>query len=200
MLLAGEVDANDVRRQLSRWARAGKIRQWRKGLYSLAPPYNKVSPHPFVIANAMIPGSYVSEASALAYYGLIPEYAASTTSVTLARPMRNDGGNDRGNGGGFIFHHLAPHLFFGYTSLELVKGQLAYIALPEKAILDLAHLTPASDQPEWAAQLRLQNWEHLDLKRLQSFAQRSGKPKWIRVAKQIVELACQGNGEYEEVF
>ncbi|NJM42530.1 MAG: hypothetical protein HC853_18220 [Anaerolineae bacterium] len=45
-----------------------------------APPYQKVRPHPFVIANVLMSGSYISGQSALAYYGLIPEYVAATTS------------------------------------------------------------------------------------------------------------------------
>jgi len=51
LLLAGEVDPRHVRRQLSRWVRAGRLYQLRRGLYALAPPYRKVKPHPFLIAN-----------------------------------------------------------------------------------------------------------------------------------------------------
>lgn len=191
LLLAGNVDPNDVRRQLSRWTRAGKIRQLRRGLYTLAPPHNKVTPHPFLIANALVHGSYVSGTSALAYYGLIPEYVPRTISVTLSRPSQWDGG--------FVFRHLAPRLFFGYQSLEVVKGQFAFIAQPEKAILDLAYLTPASDTPAYLTQLRLQNLERLDLKRLQEFAERADKPKWKRVASQVASLALQEESEYKEL-
>ncbi|MEW5938850.1 MAG: type IV toxin-antitoxin system AbiEi family antitoxin domain-containing protein, partial [Chloroflexota bacterium] len=57
LLLAGDVDPSDLSRQLSRWVSAGKIRQLRRGLYTLASPYQIVAPHPFVIANALVPGS-----------------------------------------------------------------------------------------------------------------------------------------------
>lgn len=43
ILLAGDVDVNDVRRQLSRWERSGRIRQLRRGLYTLAPPYQSAA-------------------------------------------------------------------------------------------------------------------------------------------------------------
>jgi predicted transcriptional regulator of viral defense system len=191
LLLVGSVDPNDVRRQLSRWTRAGKICQLRRGLYTLAPPYNRVTPHPFLIANALVPGSYVSGISALAYYGLIPEYVPRTLSVTLTRPSQWDGG--------FIFQHLAARLFFGYQSVEVVKGQFAFIAKPEKAILDLAHLTQGSDNKAYLTQLRLQNLERLDLKRLQEFAERADKPKWKRVAIQVTSLALQEESEYKEL-
>jgi len=191
LLLAGNVDPNDVRRQLSRWTRAGKIHQLRRGLYAFAPPHSKVVPHPFVVANALVTGSYISGTSALAHYGLIPEYVPRTFSVTLTRPSQWDSG--------FVFQHLAPHLFFGYQSIEVAKEQFAFIAQSEKAILDLAHLTPNSDSKAYLTQLRLQNLERLDLNRLQEFAERADKPKWKRVACHVTSLALQEKHEYEEL-
>jgi predicted transcriptional regulator of viral defense system len=191
LLLVGNVDPNDVRRQLSRWTSTGKIRQLRRGLYALAPPHNKVTPHPFFAANAMVTGSYVSGTSALAHYGLIPEYVPRTFSVTLSRPSQWDSG--------FVFQHLAPHLFFGYQSIEVAKEQFAFIAQPEKAILDLAHLTPDSDTQAYLTELRMQNLERLDLKQLQEFAERADKPKWKRVASQVVSLAAREENEFKEL-
>ncbi len=103
LLLAGDVSPADVRRQLSRWTASGRLYQLRRGLYTLAPPYQKIKPHPFVVANHLVMGSYVSSQAALAYYGLIPEYTATVTSVTLARPARWNTPVGR-----FEFHHLNP--------------------------------------------------------------------------------------------
>ena len=191
LLLAGNVDPNDIRRQLSRWVKAGKIRQLRRGLYMLEPPYQSVTPHPFLIANALVPGSYVSEQSALAYYGLIPEHTPRTVSVTTLRPSQWDGS--------FYFQHIAPHFYFGYQSVTLPSQQHAFVAKPEKALLDLIHLTPHSDSPEYLSQLRLQNLEKLDLNRLHEFAIHARKPKWERVARYVTELAKQEESEYEEL-
>ena len=191
LLLAGDVDPNDVRRQLSRWVQNGRIHQLRRGLYTLAPPYQNVAPHPFLIANALVPGSYVSTQSALAFHGLIPEYTPRTLSVTTLRTSTWDGG--------FIFQHLAPHLFFGYQLIRLSANQQAFVAIPEKALLDLSHLTPRSDSPNYLCELRLQNLDRLDLPRLHEFAMRSEKPKWRRVGAQIEELALQEKAEYEEL-
>lgn len=189
LLLAGDVDPDHVRRQLSRWVRSGRVRQLRRGLYALAPPYQRIVPHPFLIANALMPGSYVSQQSALAFYGLIPEYTPGTTSVTLLRPAEWEGG--------FHFQHLAPHFFFGYQLVELAQGQEAFVATPEKAVLDLAHLTPHSDSPDYLSQLRLQNLERLDLARLDNYVERAEKPKWRRVAEQVRKLALIEKDEYE---
>ncbi len=67
LLLAGEVNPDYLRVQLTRWKNAGRIIQLRRGLYALAPPYRKVRPHPFLIANRLRGASYVSLQSALTF-------------------------------------------------------------------------------------------------------------------------------------
>ena len=157
----------------------------------LAQPYQKVIPHPFLVANALMPGSYVSGQSALAFYGLIPEYVARTTSVTTTRPQLWDGG--------YQFRHIAASLFFGYQLAQLPQGQKAFVATPEKALLDLAHFTTGSDSPDYLRELRLQNLERLDPGRLNEFAQRAQKPKWLRVAKQVAILLADESETYEDL-
>jgi hypothetical protein len=83
--------------------------------------------------------------------------------------------------------------------VELSQGQQAFVATPEKALLDLSHLTPHSDSPNYLSQLRLQNMERLDLTRLSEFAERAGKPKWRRIAAQIREFTLQEKDEYEDL-
>ncbi|NJN83746.1 MAG: hypothetical protein HC802_16705 [Caldilineaceae bacterium] len=86
LLLAGDAQRAKIQRQLARWQRSGHVLQVRRGLYSLAPPYRRRTPHPFLVANRMVKASYVSCQSALAWYGLIPEYTPVTVSVTTMRP------------------------------------------------------------------------------------------------------------------
>ncbi|MDQ7029059.1 MAG: hypothetical protein Q9O62_04440 [Ardenticatenia bacterium] len=192
LLLAGRVDPRHVRRQLSRWVRAGRLYQLRRGLYALAPPYQKVKPHPFLVANRMVRGSYVSLQSALAYYGLIPEVVPTVTSVTTARPGRWETPL-----GVFEFRHVKPALLFGYRRLDLGNGQAAFVATPEKALLDLIYLTPGGDAPEYLQELRLQNLDQLDLDALQRMAVRFDRSKMARAAERIVELAHAEVEEYE---
>jgi len=192
LLLAGAVDADDVRRQLSRWTEAGRLYQLRRGLYTLAPPFQKIKPHPFVLANRMARGSYISCQSALAHYGLIPEYAPVSVSVTTARPGRWETPL-----GIFEFHHIKTDWLRGYRLIELGGGQKAFVASPEKALLDMIHLHPGGDSPQYLRELRLQNLERLDLDELQRLAALAGRPKLKRAANFIVELARADAQEYE---
>jgi len=191
MLLAGEVNPNNVRLQLTRWKNAGRIYQLRRGLYAIAPPYQKVKPHPFVIANRMRKASYVSCQSALAFFGLIPENVPQTVSAAGDRP-----GSWETPLGVYHFRHLKPSLLRGYRMTELGGGQRALIATPQKALLDLIYLQPGGDSPAYLKELRLQNLARLDLEELRRQAAFFDTPKLYRALKGIISLA-QAEQEYE---
>ena len=194
LLLAGDVDPDSVRRQLSRLTASGRLIQLRRGLYALAPPYRKVKPHPFLVANHLVRGSYVSLQSALAYHGLIPEHVPVVTSVTTLRP-----GYRETPLGHFEYHHIKLEYFYGYDVVEVEVKQTALVANPEKALLDLVHLRPGSDSREYLDGLRLQNLERLDLEELGHLAEGSGRPKLRRAAAIVGTIARQEAEEYESL-
>lgn len=191
LLLAGKVSPQNIRLQLSRWMKSGKIYQLRRGLYCLAPPYQKVKPHPFVIANRLQRSSYVSAQSALAFYGMIPETIHSTLSVTTGRPERLVT-----QMGIFEFRHIHPSLLHGYRMTAL-KGQQALVATPEKALFDLIYLQPGADSYEYLQSLRLQNFEQLNLAELHLLVEKLNKPKLRRATEHLSNLANHENKEYE---
>jgi len=192
LLLAGDAERGDVQKQLSRWTRAGRLYLLRRGLYSLAPPFQKVKPHPFLVANRLVHGSYVSGLSALAYYDLIPEYVAVTTSVSGGRPVRWDTPL-----GSYEFRHVKVGWLHGYHLLEVSSGQYAFVATPEKALLDYLYLQPGADRPQYLRELRLQNLEALGLDELERQARVARSPKLRRAAAFVRELAAAESQEYE---
>jgi len=194
LLMAGDVEPAQVHLQLSRWTTAGRVYQLRRGLYALAPPFQKVKPHPFVLANAMIRASYVSCQSALAYYGLIPEYVPTTVSVTTARPARRETPL-----GMFEFCHIKPNLLRGYRLTDLGGGQQAFVATPEKALLDWIYLQPGGDSPAFIRELRLQNQENLNLEELHRQAEYFNIPKMKRAENFVAEVARAEIQEYESL-
>lgn len=149
-LLAGQGKATNVERQLDRWCKSGRILQLRRGVYAVKATYVKHPPHPFLVANILQRASYVSLQSALSYYGMIPEYVPTTTSVTTKRPERFDTPLGR-----FEFRHTAKHLFTGFNEIEITPGLTALIASPEKALVDLLYLTPHSDNDALLRELRV---------------------------------------------
>ncbi len=195
LLLAGDVEPAALQRQLTRWVSAGRLFQLRRGLYALAPPFQKRRPDPFLIANRLVRGSYVSLHSALAHYGLIPEYVPLTTSVATGRPGLWDTPLGR-----YDYRHVRKNLLTGYRRTALANvadAQEAFLATPEKALLDLIYLTPDADSPDYLQELRLQHLDRLDLPELHRQAEAMGKPKLLRAAEEIERLAIIEAEEYE---
>lgn len=178
-VMAGQNPAQ-VRLQLSRWVSDRKLIRLHKGLYTLAEPYRKSPFEPFVAANKLKTPSYVSLQSALAFYGMIPEFVPQVTSVTTVRP-----GTVQTPLGPFDFRHIHKKYFYGYDRIELSAGQSASVARPEKALLDLFYLTPRSDSKAFIEQLRLQNVEIVNRSILRELAETAASPKLERAVRLI---------------
>ncbi len=185
LLLAGPADPGNVRRQLSRWVRGGRVLQMRRGLYALAPPWRRRVPHPFLLANRLAQGAYVSGPAALAFFHAIPEYVPEVTSVTPSRPHVRQTPSGR-----FSFRRLKADRLFGYRLIDLGDDQQAFVATPEKALLDSVYLQPGGDDRDYLRELRL-DFDTLNLDALDETAARFAAPKTTRAARRVRELAAE---------
>jgi predicted transcriptional regulator of viral defense system len=192
LLAAGDISLYQAQRRLTDWSKAGKVNPLRRGLFVLPKSTRGIEPHPFMIANRLVCGSYISLEMALSYYNLIPEYVAVITSITTGRPSEWE--NEFGR---FQYRHIHPGYFFGMEYRLIAKDQHAYIAYPEKALLDFIYLRKGGDSADFIRSLRLQNLEQINLERLQQFTNRFNKPKLHRAAGIIDQLAKLEASEYE---
>jgi hypothetical protein len=182
-ILAGEKSPADVRRQLNRWVKSGRIVQIRRGVYQLQKPYRALTPHPFLVANVLCRASYISLQSALSYYGMIPEHVPVVTSITGRRPEELDTAVGR-----FIFRHVQSSYFCGFVEKEITSDQSVRIATPEKALADLLYLTPDSDRPDYLVELRLERPENFDISALMKLTMCLRSPKLKRAIAQLNQL------------
>ncbi len=187
-LAAGE-DISQVRLQISRWVKDGRVIRIHKGLYCLGEPYRKVKPELFCIANSLKSASYVSLHSALSFYNLIPEFVPTINGVTTDRPQTIETPLGR-----FDFRHIRKKYFFGYKQIELSPGQKAFIAEPEKALLDLIYLTAGADSRDFIDELRLQNLEILDPGTLNKYTKEFQSPKLSKAVKHIEHVIEEAEG------
>ena len=178
IVTAGE-DIDVVRVQLSRWVTSGRLIRIHKGWYTLREPFRHVRLDLNVVACTIKRGTYVSLQSALAHRGMIPEYVAETTCVTTGRPLSINSPVGR-----ISYRHVKRDVFFGYRQEDSGK-QEAYIASPEKALLDLIYLTPGSEDAAYIAELRLQGTEDLDLQKMAGMAERFGAPRLKRAVERL---------------
>jgi hypothetical protein len=111
----------------------------RRGLYVLAPKYRGEPAHPFVIAQALEPGSYVSLETALSAHGWIPESVRVTASVV---PGRKSSELEHPALGSFTFHPLAVNRdrFLELIERRRLSSQVALVAKPLRALIDLVAL------------------------------------------------------------
>jgi hypothetical protein len=120
---------------VNRALHSGELLRLRRGCYRLAPALSGGLPHPFTIAQALRPGSYISLESALSFHGWIPEAVPSTLSILPGR--RRDQVLVPGMGA-FFFWPLALHrgYFLEGVARVVLAGQATLIAQPLRALLD----------------------------------------------------------------
>ncbi len=189
LLKVAGINTSQIELQLVRWVKSGRLLKLRRGVYVLGKPYRKIEPHPFLIANRLQRGSYVSFQSALAYYDLIPEHVPVVTSVTTGRsetvktPM-----------GSFMFRHLKARMFSSFRQVNVADRQPAVMATPEKALVDLLYSTTGSDSDGYIEELRLQNTGGLSEDELKKNAEVTGSCKVKRAVNKILKAIEQELG------
>jgi predicted transcriptional regulator of viral defense system len=189
-LFAGIANPAGIEVQISRWKKAGKIIQLKRGIYLLAEPYRKIEPYEFYIAGVLSRPSYVSLEKALEYHNMIPEAVTTYTSITAKRETRFVS-----EAGIFEYRHINKSLFWGYNSVT-VNGQTAFIASCEKAVLDYFYIKKPDISLDYIEGLRLQNVNNINVKKLFEYARRFNRQKILYAAQLVKEyITLTGTGE-----
>jgi predicted transcriptional regulator of viral defense system len=114
----------------------GELLRLRRGRYLLASVARQAKMHPFVLAQALLPGSYISFETALSFHGWIPESTPVTMSVT---PDRRRHTITIPHFGQFLYYPLALNkgFFLEGVDREIFEGHSCLVAQPLRALLDL---------------------------------------------------------------
>ena len=161
-------DVDTLRVQLTKWKKKGLVIQLKKGLYVLGDKEREIEPSNFYLANQIIIPSYISLESALSYYGLIPEFVASITSITIRKTCRF-----KNQFGTFIYQHIKSE---GFTGFDLKKSNdlNILIACPEKAVVDFLYLNlhefTIKNKDIFKKSYRFQNCNNLSLRKIKYYA------------------------------
>ncbi len=180
ILLAGVADTRPVKVQISRWVKSGKLIQVKRGIYLLSKDYRRKEVFEPYLASILMSPSYISLEKALEFHGLIPESVPVYTSVTTKRQAKY-----ATKAGVFSYRRVKKPLFWGYDPISMDK-QTAFVAFPEKALLDLFYLNGMKISPSYLEELRLQNTEKIDAARLLAFAKRFKSRGIMTAAKMVV--------------
>jgi hypothetical protein len=130
---------------VNRALKANELIRVRRGLYVLPSKYRTEPPHPFALAQALEPGSYISFETALSAHGWIPESVRIVASVV---PGRKSSALEHPLLGSFTFHPLALHKehFLELIERQQLGTQIAWVAKPVRALMDLVTLRKISWQ------------------------------------------------------
>lgn len=169
-----------LRIQLNRWVKAGRLMKLRNGIYFLPEHYRKIEIFDLYVASTLIAPSYLSLEKALEYHQIIPEGVNVYTSLTTKRENRF-----KNPLGIFKYQHIQIPLFWGYEAVSL-NQQTAFVATPEKALLDLIYIKKINFNYDYLFELRLQNLDQINCQTLLMFARRFDKKKIIKAATLLV--------------
>lgn len=182
-----ERNAQVLRNQLVRWGKKGLIVKLKKGLYVLNDSDRKINPSRTFLANQIYSPSYISTEYALGYYEMIPEKVVDVTSVTPRKTYKI-----RNTFGEFIYQHIAPKAFTGFTAVKDENSSNILIATPEKAMIDFIYLNLSrfrrDDMDVFAESYRLQNIEKLKGRALKELSSYFDNDKLTGVVKNLCEL------------
>jgi len=188
-LLAGVTRPGPIQVQISRWCKSGKLIKLKNNIYLLSESFRKVDIYEPYIASVLKKPSYISLEKAFEYHGLIPEAVPVYTSVTTKRPEKIITAI-----GTFDYRHIKNSLFWGYDSVTVNK-QPAFIACPEKALLDFFYLKGLRVDDDYFYEMRLQNLKKINFKKLLEFAGRFESPGVLKVAQLIKKYAAKQKKE-----
>lgn len=140
---------------LQRLEKDGVINRIAKGKYHFSlRGYNE-----FELANFLVNPSYVSLESALSFYGILPQFPYTITSITLLKTKRINYQEKE-----YEFCHLENRYFWGF-----VKKDKFLIATPEKALLDELYFMAKKLRKIHVQDLNL---EMIDKKKLRELSKR----------------------------
>lgn len=149
-----------IKQNLKSWVKKGQLERIIKGVYKLKETEIKDE---FLLASYLDESSYISLESALSFYGMIPEFPYSITSVTIKKTIKF-----KTNYGILSYRKIKSDLFFGF---KFITGDnyVYRLATPEKALFDFMYLNQAEIQtPDYFREMRLSLPDDISRKKLSS--------------------------------
>lgn len=129
---------------VSRALQDGSLLRIKRGLYTLRQKDPSRLPHPFTIAQSLMPSSYISFESALSYHGWIPEAVYGVNSVAPGRKSLSFSTEQFGS---FSFEPIALERYMFLVGVRRVQigDSAVLVASPLRALMDLV----ARRKAEW---------------------------------------------------
>ncbi len=172
----------ELKNQISRWKRGGKLLALRKGFYILNAKERKHNPSRLFIASEIYKPSYISLEYALSSYGIIPEKVSTLTCITTKKTQVFANAF-----GVFSYRHIKPECFTGFIANKDEEGFTCYFAEPEKAVVDFIYLNlnKLKDTGALKGSYRFEIPADINRTKLQMFAKLFKNEKLLEIIKGV---------------
>lgn len=178
-----EIQAESARVLCARYTKKRIFLRLKRDLYVFKEVFLHLEKADFLKLSSLIQNhTYLSFATALAYYRMLPGLSHLTEAVSFTRSLEKQVGHHSWN-----YHKLPKKLFFSYHE---VNGLV--LATPEKALLDLLYLYSLG---RYSIDLKRINLEALSLEKLLELSQEFP----LRTQKLLARLYARShkkNGRY----
>uniref|UniRef100_A0A2A4YTX7 Transcriptional regulator n=1 Tax=OCS116 cluster bacterium TaxID=2030921 RepID=A0A2A4YTX7_9PROT len=165
----------------------GSLIRLKRGKYVLADDLRIEATHPYSVAQALVPGSYISMEAALSYHGWIPEAVYSVVSVT---PKRKSKEFNHKVFGQFSFYPLALNRINFLEGVHRIKlnNQTWFMASPLRALIDMI----AYKKTEWQGLEWIERGLRIDREHLLTIHEREFKAlKYVYKHKATINFLAQ---------
>jgi len=127
---------------VNRAIKARELIRVKRGVYVLNNSLRSQPLHPFALAQQLMPGSYITAESALSFHGWIPEAVKSIVSVSSKKKSISYQNEIFGQYE-FKCANINSGYFYQSVTRHKLQNQVALIAEPIRALMDLIHLHKA---------------------------------------------------------
>ena len=131
--------------------------------------------------------SYISLATGLSFYGIIPEKVVAITSVTTKKTQSFENNYGRSS-----YHHITTPLYGDFVTKQDEFGNNFYIATRERAVIDFlyfnARYLKTIETDIFTQSFRFQNLDQLDKYEILRIAKNFPQAKMQRLTNMLVTL------------
>lgn len=165
---SGNYDYKQAKNLVTKLVKNGWLVRVKRGVYAISDLSTRgfLTLSPYVVANILVPESYVSFESALQYHRMFDQLTNMTVSVALKMYKLVFL-----NGVEYSFVTTKSTYFFGWQDV-FISGQTAKIAIPEKALIDIVNYHRSQYSIDLVIEKLMEHKEDLDLARLNDYASR----------------------------
>jgi len=161
-------DYKQAKNLITKLVKNGWLIRIKRGLYAISDLSTRgfLTLSPYVVANLLLPDSYVSFESALQYHGMFDQLTDKTISVSLKMHKAVELAGTK-----YGFVKTKPEYYFGWQEIQL-DNQTARIATPEKALIDMVNFHKSQYSIDLVIEKLLDYKADLDLARLVDYLSR----------------------------